>query len=283
MKKNRIISILGVVSLSFLISCSAPSTPQQVTEAFWNSVVKGDVDDVVKYSTLTDNKQYDNFSKSWEAYSPSLGRITIENDRASIETRLSSSANSDEKTRSFTTHLVKRDNHWLVEYSDTREDVQGGPLGGLLGKLDQAGKSLSRHIGEAASDLEIELKQLGEKIEKRADSLDKETRQNINDISEKMRRHLDELQRSIQRALKDKQWSDQDRQALHEISDDLDTEQERLSGDDLDSIATSSRNIGRSQRRLNNINTENADSYKKDWNARLRDIRNNLSELVDKL
>jgi len=282
-KKKRIILILGIASLSILIACSAPSSPQEVTQAFWDSVVKGDVDDVVKYSTLTDTKQYDNFSKSWEAYSPSVGRITIDSDRASIETKLSAKGNSGEETRAFTTHLVKRDKRWLVEYSDTRDDVQGGPLGGLLGKLDRAGKSLTQQIGEAANDLDIELKRLGEKIEKRADSLDKETRQNIDAISEKMRRHIDELQQSIQRALKDNKWSDKDRQVLHEVSDDLNTEQERLSGDDLDSIATSSKNIGKSQRRLNDINAENADGYKKDWNARLIDIRNNISELVDKL
>lgn len=285
MLKLNVFTFFLILSTSFLSACSTPKTPQQVTQVFWQSVLDGKTEEIVKYSTLTDSKQYDHFSKSWENYRPSLGKIVIEGENARIETNFTASADTKDEKRLFTTHLVQRDGNWLVDYARTKEEIQGGVIGNLLGKLGQAGKQLSSQLDETAGNLDIKLKRMGDELEALAKSLDEKTKSSVNKLSDELRKNLLDLEQSIQRALqdKDRNWSEHDRSVLNEVSKDLQNDKNRLANSNVDAIAVSSRNVGEIQQRLSSIDEQISGELKKQWLELSQDFEKNLQEIIDEL
>ena len=131
--KKFFIRFVFLFSLPVMLSgCFGPSTPAEVGQAFWEAVLADDKSNVVEYSTLTNEKYYDHFSKDWVDYQLSLGKLVIDKQQASIETKLDSPTNSGKENRRFTTYLVLQDNIWKVDYERTGHSIRGGVLGGLF-------------------------------------------------------------------------------------------------------------------------------------------------------
>jgi len=268
-----------------LVACSGPKTPQEVAQAFWKSVLENDVGDIVKYSTLTDAKQYDHFSKNWSGYTATWGKLVIEGEKASVGSRFEISGDKEKETREFTTRLIKRNDQWMVDYASTNEEVQGGVIGNLLGQLSTAGKNLSQQLGEAASGFDIQLKRMGDELDKLAKSLDSKTKKSVDKFADDLRERIEELEQSIQKALKDKDkdWSEDDKKVLNEVSNDLKQDKERLSQPSIEAIASSSKNVGQSQLRLNSLDESGSSDYKKRWRDLTKKFEDSVDDIIDEL
>lgn len=283
LKRNSLKSFFFLLVL-ILLSCSAPNTPQQVTQAFWQSVLENKSDGIVKYSTLTDSKQYDHFSKNWQNYQLSFGKVVIDGEDASVECKFSSTSEPG-RDRVFATHLVRRDEKWVVDYAKTNEDIQGGPIGSLLGQITQAGKALSKQLGEEASHLDIKLKQMGEELEALTKSLESKAKPSVDKLAAELRKNLKALEQSIQRALKDKDrnWSEHDRNELTEISADLQKDNDSLANPSVSAIAASSKNVGEIQQRLNSIDEHISGEHKKRWVELSQEFEKKIQDIIDEL
>lgn len=284
MKTLTRLSLL-IVAAFLLSACLPPKTPQEVTEAFWGAVINNDAQNAVEYSTLTDVKDYDGFSKVWTGFKPSWGKVIIDGDEASIVSSFASPENSGMDNREFTTYLVRRDETWKVDYSRTRDSVNGGALGSLFGALSRLGNDLSKQFESSANDFREEMDRMSKELEARSEELGKQSAESINKFAEELRKNIKELEESINRALKDRNnnLSDEDRQKLKEVAKDLDKDQENLADPTPESVAESSINVGKAQQQLNAINNENVDEYKKQWRELSKQLEEEMKRMLDEL
>lgn len=71
----RLFALLCAV---LMLSACSEKTPQETAELFWEAVISNDAADALKYSTLTDPREYDGFTRNWTGYQASWGKIVIE-------------------------------------------------------------------------------------------------------------------------------------------------------------------------------------------------------------
>lgn len=194
--------LLASLSLFLLSSCQTPETPQQVAGHFWQAVIEDSPDEVIKYSTLVDIKDYDRFSKDWAGFQYDLGKITIEDNKAGVESTFTPPGGADEKKRKLTTYLVIQNEVWKVDYQKTRDAFKADKAGGLFGKLNQLGKELSKQLESSTDELNTELENLGDKLKELSDQIGSDAAEGIEQFSDELEKSIEELEESIDRALK---------------------------------------------------------------------------------
>lgn len=285
MKRIDLRRIVFLFPILLLAACSGPQSPQEVTQAFWKSIINNDAENAVEYSTLTDVKQYDHFSKDWHEFQPSWGKVVIEGDKASVESRFSKPGDAQANNREFITYLVRRNGKWIVDYARTNEDVQGDVFSNLFGKIGQVSKDISAQLGIAANDLNGEMERLGNELEELSDELGQQGSEIVDQFAADLRNRIKELQESIERALKeqDKNLSERDRRVLHEVSAELNKNNESLSQPSIQSIAHGSINIAKAQQRLDSIDDQVAGKYKKQWHQWSEKIEADMKNMLQEL
>jgi len=284
-KKFVLRCIVLLYPILLLLACFGPNTPQEVTQAFWKSVVNNDAGKAVEYSTLVDVKQYDRFSKDWDGFRPSWGKVVIEGDEASVESRFSKSGDAQADNREFITYLVRRNGKWIIDYARTNEAVQGGVFSNLVEKLSRAGKDISAQFGITANDFNGEMERYGKKLEKMSGELNRQATEIIEKFSADLRNSIKELEESINRALEeqDKNLSERDRRVLHEVATDLNNDSENLSQPGIQPIAYGSKDIAMAQQRLDSIDDQVAGKYKKQWHEWSEKIEAAMKNMLDEL
>ncbi len=200
-----IIQTLIVTTLIWFLlsSCQSPETPQQITQHFWQAVIEDKPDEVVKYSTLVDVKDYDRFSTNWSGFQPSLGKITIENNNASVVSQFTPAAGTDLKVRKLTTYLLMQNEEWKVDYQKIRDAMKTDKTGNLFGKLNQIGKDLQKQLENSADEFNAEIKQLGEKLKELSDQVGSDAAEGVEIFADELEKSIKELEESIERSLKD--------------------------------------------------------------------------------
>lgn len=286
MMKQSVLRIFVLAcAISMLTACLAPKTPQEVTQAFWHAVMNNDADKVVEYSTLATPKNYDAFSLEWSGYEPSWGKIVIDGDEASVDTRFVRKNGDTKEERIFTTHLVQRNEKWLVDYKRTAYAVQGGAIGSLFGTINQFSNELSRQLQSSANDFQAEMERMGKELEEQANALGEQASKSLEIYSEQLRKDIEALKESIDRALKDhkRRLNEQDRRTLREVSADLDRDSKNLSEPTAANIAESSKDLGEAQARLAGIDGNDFNDYKQQWQQISDQFESRMQEMLDAL
>jgi len=285
MKKYPLSKLSFVVITMLLSACIGPKTPQEVNQAFWQAVVENKVDDIIKYSTLMDKKQYDQFSMDWYGFTPQWGKVVIEEEKASVKTYFSPAKSSADNEREFVTYLINQNGHWIVDYAKTNNDIHGGAIGNLLGRLSEAGKSISQQLDDAADAIDSQLNRVSDELSALANKLDKEAQKKITKFADEWRNGIAEFEQSIQDALKDdeKNWSQHDREVLLGASDNLQLEKKKLSSPSIEVFADSSRKIGKVQLQLNSLSDDIAGDYKRQWRKKAKKFEDNVDDIIDEL
>ena len=202
---GKIKALVVITLIGFLLSScqSSPETPQQVTQLFWQAVIDDKPDEVVKYSTLVDVKDYDRFSRNWSGFQSSLGKITIENNSASVVSQFTPIATTDLKERKLTTYLVMQNEAWKVDYQKTRDAMKKDKADSLFGKLNQIGKELQKQLENSADEFSSEMEQLGEKLQELSDQVGSDAAEGVEKFADELGKSIKELEQPIDRALKD--------------------------------------------------------------------------------
>lgn len=283
MLRPRFIALFFSVLL--LSACMGPKTPQEVTQAFWDAVINNQAEDAVEYSTLTDAKQYDGFSKDWTGFQPSWGKVVIEGNEASIASEFKSPADSNMDDRKFTTYLVRDNETWKVDYEKTAEGLRGGVFSNLFGALSQMGNDLSKQLKSSADDFNAEMERMSKEMEEMSKEYRQQANESIERYSEDLQKQIQELEESINRALEDKDndLSDEDRQILEEVSADLKQDRENLSDPTAESVSEGSKGIGDAQVKLKSLDNDVLSKYQEQWNEIGKQFQQDMQEMLDAL
>ncbi len=279
----RTAALLG--SALLLAACSGPQSPQEVTKAFWGSVIDNDKQNAVEYSTLSDVAQYDGFSRDWHGLQPQWGRVVIDGDRASIATRFDDPKDTGAaQPREFATVLVRRDEHWKVDYARTSENIRG-PLADLFGRLNRLGEDLSRRLEAASNDTAAEMDRLSDRIERFSASASEQAADRLEQFGRALRQSLRDLAEFAQRALDERgdKLPEPDRRTLRGVVADLNSDSDRLSHPTLQSVAQSGRSAADAQRRLDALDADSVRAYKEQWREQGDRIEQELKKMVEAL
>lgn len=285
MKKTVLNIFILIGLLASLSACMDPDTPQDVTRSFWQAVADNETDDAVKYSTLTDPKYYDAFSKSWQGYQLSIGRIVVEQNQANIVSDLNSPANSGLPDRNLTTYLVMQDGEWKVDYVRTKEMLDGGAIGGLFNKLGKLGEELSTsfqtsvgQMGDDVDDMLIELDQLSRSFSEKATK-------SLELHADRLRQHIKELEDSINRALIEERerLTEQDKATLQVMAKELNEDRKQLANHSMEAIMQSSQHVVEAQLKLETSSSKALNKYKEEWKMLSQQFEDDLRKMMDEL
>ena len=285
MKKSASLLFVLMCLALLLSGCLGPKTPQDVAKAFWQAVIDNDAHGVVKYSTLSKPEDFDGFAMDWHGFTPAWGKIIIDGDKASIVTEFTRASGSKNDNRKCVTYLVRRNDVWQVDYKLTANDLHGGPLGSLFGKLNQLGNELSRNLDASVKELNVEMERLSRKLQDMADTFSRQASEIIDKHAQELQKLMQDLKDSINRALKDddNHLSDKDRQVMTEVAADLDVNSKNLSNPSAEAITQSNNNMGMAQQRLDSINSDVSDDYKQRWQALGRQFEEVMRNMLDEL
>ena len=271
--------------LTTLTSCMGPDTPQDVNQAFWQAVTENQADDAVKYSTLTEPRYYDSFSKNWQGYQLSMGKVVIDKNQASIATKFTSPPNSGLQDRSFTTYMVKQQGEWKVDYERTKHSIHGGSIGGLFNALSKLGKDLNNSLETTVGQLSNEVQGMLNELEELSRSFGEQASKSLEQHAEKMRKHIKELEDSINRALKEEHehLGEQDKHTLQVMAKELNRDREQLAEHSIESVMRSSQHVVEAQLKLKSSSNKALAKYKDEWKALSLKFEQELRQMMAEL
>jgi len=290
MKKLHLL-VLGLLCPVLLLSaCVAQKTPQEVAQAFWESVIRNDTKKAVKYSTLADAHQYDGFSRNWSNFRLSLGRVVIDGDEANIVSKFTRPDNSSTQSREFVTFLVLQNDEWIVDYFRTGKALRGGALANLFEQIDQLGNEISEQLRASSRDFSEEMERMNEQFAELSGTITQQASESLRSYGKQLRRNILELADAVQRALEEQErrLSDKDESVLTEVVSDLNERGENLSRPTIKSITDAGNSVGTAQHQLASTDDEVVGQYKKQWRelgetfeAEMRRVLEELSLLAE--
>ncbi len=272
--------------LSFFLSgCFAPETPQEVAEAFWDSVVDDDASGAVRYSTLEEQHSFDRFGERWQGYTVNWGKLVVDGDKASIETDCRRAGEASNQHRMFVTHLVRVQGQWLVEYDYTAAGIRGGAFGELFLRLNRFSQEFSRKFDQSAAQTSSEVELMLEQLEAKQEALSKRAEEALESYSEALESALKELQRSIERAKREKgsSLSDDEKAMLQSTAANLEDSRRHLESDSLLSIAHSSHTITAVEQYLAQVDNAALADFKQQWSQIVERFREDMDGLMQEM
>jgi len=275
----RVIVLLGAAL--FIASCFVPDTPQQVTAAFWKAVVNNDAAAAVKYSTLSDAKYFDGFSRDWKGYQAKWGRVIIDQAKASVVTEFTAPANSGKHDRSFITYLVRQDDSWKVDYDQTKIAINGGILNQLIGRLNRFGNDVSRQLDASSERFRLEMDRLSRQLEQMVDTFDKEAGRISDEYLDELRKNIRALEDSINRALRDDNKLDEgDRQVLRVAADNLQQQEAGLTHASAAALSRTARQLAETRHQLDSLESDDVRNYRQEWDELADKIEKNIRSIL---
>lgn len=281
MKKQFLLPALFATSL--LSACSGPDTPQEVSEAFWQSMVEGDAADANSYSTLISDAAFDSFERDWQGVDIQWGRVVIDGNEATVETLLAGLEDARPPLET-TTYLVKKNDQWLVDYYRTGDALEQQPLfGNVLGKLEQLGQELQARWSRQSNEMALEIERMTQELEQQAQLANERFSILMEEYGQRMEQQLDELSRSIEEALKENpSAAPEDRRKLNQAVIRLDEQKQQLDEPDLQSVAEGTQVAAQTQLDLNRLGNEFA-GYKAEWQQRVAEMESGFKAFLDQL
>ena len=285
------LQIIGLISAVLLLTaCFSPKTPQEVSQLFWQAVIENDTASIIKFSTLTDIKQYDAFSHDWSQSEASWGKVTIEDNRASIVTSISGPGDPDVNNKQFITYLFQYDGQWKVDYARTRDEMQSDTFGNIFSQLSLISQNISENISQqltiGADNIDLEMARITQELQQLSSTLSEQASQSLNKYAESLAHKLDELARSVERVLKEQQdkLTKKDKDVLTEVARDLNQNSNNLSQQPgLESITEGSQAFARAQYQLDKTEGPVIEKYKKIWREWAENFETDMQKLINDL
>lgn len=284
----RVIKVpfLACLAVALLLAgCSRPETPQEVAAAFWQAMADNDADDVVAYSTLTDDSGFDGFKRDWAGVAPSFGRVVIDGPEATVVTRLPVAGQPDAERQERMTYLVKGAEGWQVDYERTGEAILNpSPFQGLMGELNRLGDRIVRNFSQSSDNVEARMDQLAQDLQTYSDDLRDRAQDAIEAFAERLQDAMKSLEDSLNDALQDNQQAPQgDRAVLQQAARNLDTRAEALDEPTAEHLAEASRAVADAGNRLASLSGETWREYQPQWDSALTAIRADTRRFFERL
>lgn len=276
--KRYSLVILGTLMLS---ACGGPETPQEVSKAFWQSVIDGDAGEVADLSTLDDESRFDGFGQDWQGATASSGRIVIEGPTARITTQIKGLKDQDDKPLETTTYLVQEDGEWQVDYAHTKEAFTNRPLfDQVMRKLEDFGEQMRSSFSASSDKAAMDIERMSEQLKDRMAAANEDVSKQMDDFAEKLGEAMEALSESISNALEDNpQAAPQDRRTLQQAVIRLDENREELDDPTVQSVADGSKTLAQVQLSLNQLGDRFA-AYQKAWGEQVKQVEQEMTHLT---
>lgn len=277
--------LIAAMTLTMLVGCSNPETPQEVAAAFWQAMAENDAGDVVEYSTLADSAAFDAYKRSWTDAVPSFGRVIIEDREATIVTRLPAEEGTEGERLELVTYLVRFQDEWLVDYDRTGDAILNpSPFSSIMGELNRLGEKLSARFSSSSDDFEQQMEQLARDLEAYSEQMGRQAEGAMNDFGKKLQEAMRELERSLEEALEgDEPTPPEDRVILEEAARDLDRQADELDDPSMESLASASRTVAETGERFTRLSEETLERYRDEWQQKLAEMRADANEFIEQL
>ena len=121
--------------------CASANGPGDVAEAFWTASKAGDIELAKTYVAEGSKATMSDPGKSQSLREFSLGEVTVDGDRATVETTVA----AEEMELAFETVLIRQEGDWKVDLDATSDEMMKSLLGTTMGEF-------TKKIGEAIGD-----------------------------------------------------------------------------------------------------------------------------------
>ncbi|WP_241264671.1 hypothetical protein [Marinobacter daepoensis] len=266
-----------------LSGCGGPTSPQEVSAAFWQAVIDDDAGEASEFSTLIDEAAFDGFARQWQGVEIDWGRVVIDDSVARVTTRLTGLEGQSEAVETVT-YLVRKGDDWLVDYYRTGDALKGGQVwGNLVGQLEKLGEDLKSRWVSQSDDIARELEVLSQELERRAGDVNQEMSVLADEYSERLGEHLEALSDSLRDALKDTpSASPQDQRTLNEAVIRIDDQRARLSEASFQVLAESTEVAAETQLELGTLSDAFA-ADKAEWLQRVSAMEGDIKTFLGRL
>jgi hypothetical protein len=165
-RKNKSPALLaGLVGLLLILSgCQTATTPEEVTNVFWEALMHGDIESAKRQATQQ-TQQLVGKQQPMENSSLRIGQIIINVPNATVETIIT----ENNKTLSFNTVLFKENNHWKVDYQQTLLNISNEPFSGIIKNLQNIGDIFNKQLEQQIPLIEKEIESFGEELKQQLD------------------------------------------------------------------------------------------------------------------
>lgn len=279
MKPHHLVTML--LASTSLTGCGSPETPQEVTQAFWEAVIANDAETAAELSTLVDASGFDGFSLEWEGAETSWGRVTVDDREASIDTVFSNMPGMRGDKLETTTHLVRINEQWQVDYHETGDEISADVrIGSLLGNVRELGDKLRSRLEDESARANREFDRLVDELSAYSDETHKEMTALIEGYGKNLERRMEDLSRSLEEALEQNpSASEEERNTIEEARKYLKQQQDALDENEPDSIAEVSRELARIQEQLSELSDQSFDHLKEKLQRWTRELNRELEQL----
>jgi len=148
---------------SLVSGCQTPTQPEQVTAAFWQAMIKHDLNRAKHFVRQADSNTLTPLEQDLSGAQLSTGKIIIEKPHARVETILQYNG----QKKMFTTYLVLENHAWKVDANRTLRNFSGDVFENLLNNLSIMGEQLNQQLDkEIIPQFQHEAESLGQKLQK---------------------------------------------------------------------------------------------------------------------
>ena len=141
--KSRLTHILAAALLA--TACGAGEGPGAVAEAFWTASKEGDIERAKTYVAEGSKATMNNSGDSQSLGDFSLGEVTVDGDRATVETDVE----AEEMELAFQTVLVRQEGDWKVDLDATTDEMMRSLFGTTMGDFTKKmGEAMGEAVGE---------------------------------------------------------------------------------------------------------------------------------------
>lgn len=194
----RIFFLFPLLIPFFLSSCTTLSTPQAVTDKFWQSIINKNYQ---KAANLSVNKTLPPGYQNLEIKDFKIDSVRIEDDQAKIDTLIWLNTSGQSKEILLITHLNQVDTQWFVDAEKTIDSRLSGSLHKLFKSLEEVKEGFIDSLNKSAGDLENQIPEIENNLESFGKEMINEFDNIIDDILPKIQsaieENLDKLDDSI--------------------------------------------------------------------------------------
>lgn len=266
---------LSIIVLALIAGCSHPENPQEVAAAFWQAMADNDADDVVEFSTLSSEANVDGYNRNWTDAVPSFGRMVVDDNEATIVTRLPVDTGPEGERLELTTYLVRDQGRWLVDYQRTGDVLLNpSPFVGIMGELGRLKNRLSESLSSSSDNLETTMNELVRDFDAYSETMRKQAEDAVDEFGTTLQKAMKDLQKSIEDALDNsKQTTPDDRVILEQAVQDLGDKAEALSQPTMASLGDASKALAETGEQFTHLSRETLREHQGEWEEKLSAIR----------
>ena len=185
---------VALISLAMLSGCARPLPPQDVADRFWRAVITQHPAKIRRYVREEDQATLKDDPEILPVSEFELGRVVIDGESATIETRITLDADKPVALK-IDTELVREGERWRVDYTATIDDISTqSQLAQVIGQIENIGGAIADGIDKSVD----EMKKMLPEIERQLSRIEAEIKQRMPELRER----LEEFSKSIEESLK---------------------------------------------------------------------------------